>query len=95
MPLDLGANECVKLSIHVSKGLANVRVVRFAESGENDPIMAEFAVVAPPEKLGQAIREHCDGLLHQVSPYMHIPPEDPDGRWRAALRDLGQAPAAA
>ncbi len=60
-----------------------------------DEMLAEFAVVAPPERLGATIRAHCEGLLDRASLYMHVPPEDPDGRWRTVLRDLGQSPAAA
>jgi len=56
-----------------------------------DEMLAEFAVVAPPDRLAAAIRERCAGLLDQTAPYMEIPPEDPDGCWRSVLRDLGQA----
>ncbi|MBI4083658.1 MAG: TIGR03617 family F420-dependent LLM class oxidoreductase [Candidatus Lambdaproteobacteria bacterium] len=60
-----------------------------------DEMLAEFAVVAPPERLARAIQERCRGLLDRVALYLHVPPEDPDGRWRALLQGFGQAGAAA
>jgi len=60
-----------------------------------DEMLAEFAVVAPPERLAAAVRARCEGLLDRAALYMHIPPEDPDGRWRKLLGDLGQSDTAA
>jgi probable F420-dependent oxidoreductase len=59
---------------------------RWAEMGGRipDEVLAAFAVVAPPEKLPQALRERCDGLVDTW--VCTFAPEDPDAERELVTR---------
>jgi probable F420-dependent oxidoreductase len=55
----------------------------------SDEMLAAFAVEAPPERLGAALRERFDGLLDRVALYsLPFIPGQMDGLWRGLAADL-------
>ncbi|HEX6418946.1 MAG TPA: LLM class F420-dependent oxidoreductase [Acidimicrobiales bacterium] len=61
---------------------------RWGEMGDliDDEILAEFAVVAPPEELAAAVRERWGDVLARMSFY--APYETDPDRWDAVIADL-------
>jgi probable F420-dependent oxidoreductase len=47
-----------------------------------DAMLDAFAVSAPPDRLGQVLRERYEGLLQRVSLYYPIAESDPDAPWK-------------
>jgi len=56
-----------------------------------DDLLAQVACVAPPAALPGALRARYAGLLDRVTLYLHVPADDPDGRWRAFVSAFRQA----
>src|SRR5690606_11609140 len=61
---------------------------RWGEMGDliDDEVLAEFAVVAPPEELAAAVRERWGDVLARMSFY--APYETDPDRWDAVIADL-------
>lgn len=56
-----------------------------------DEMLDAFAVTAPMDKLPDLLRERYSGLLQRVALYYPIPPDDPEGEWRAFVEAFRQA----
>lgn len=54
----------------------------------SDEMLAVFAVEAPLDKLGQALRERYNGLLDRVCAYIPYTPGALDNVWRAAIAEV-------
>ncbi len=53
-----------------------------------DEMLETFAVVAPPERLGRALKERYAGLVDRLSLYLPFQPGEADDFWRQLLEDL-------
>jgi hypothetical protein len=53
-------------------------------------MLAVFAVQAPLDRLGQALRARYDGVLDRVACYMPFVPAEWDVIWRAILAAVHQ-----
>jgi probable F420-dependent oxidoreductase len=51
----------------------------------SDEMLDVFAIQAPPDSLGQALRARYNGVLDRVACYMPFVPGDLDDAWRAAV----------
>jgi hypothetical protein len=60
---------------------------RWADMGAlvSDEMLAAFAVEAPLDRVGEALRERYDGVLDHVCAYMPYAPSPLDPVWRAAV----------
>lgn len=56
----------------------------------SDAMLEAFAVEAPPEALGPALRERFGGLLDRINLYMPFVPGQMDDFWRALARDISR-----
>ena len=72
---------------HLSR-LAAAR--RWSEMGEliTDEMLDVFAITAPLDRIGKALRERYAGVLDRVSSYLPYTPGPLDDAWRQAVRDL-------
>jgi probable F420-dependent oxidoreductase len=63
---------------------------RWAEMGSliSDEMLAAFAVEAPLDQIGDALRQRYAGVLDHVSAYMPYAPSDLDPAWRAAAQAI-------
>jgi probable F420-dependent oxidoreductase len=63
---------------------------RWAEMGAlvSDEMLDVFAVQAPLDQLGRALRERYDGVLDRVSPYVPYSPGPLDEVWRGVAQEL-------
>jgi probable F420-dependent oxidoreductase len=50
-----------------------------------DEMLAAFAVEAPPDEIGSALRERYEGLIDRVAPYLPFVPGEHDEFWRTVL----------
>ena len=51
----------------------------------SDEMLDVFAIEAPPDSLGQALRARYDGILDRVACYLPFVPGELDDAWRAAV----------
>jgi probable F420-dependent oxidoreductase len=63
---------------------------RWAEMGSliSDEMLAAFAVEAPLDQIGHALRQRYDGVLDHVCAYMPYAPSDLDPKWCAAAQAI-------
>lgn len=54
-----------------------------------DEMLSAFAVEAPPDELGEALRERYEGLMERISLYMPFAPGERDRFWRRLVEALG------
>jgi probable F420-dependent oxidoreductase len=60
--------------------------------GVSDEMLDAFAIVAPPERVPQALRQRYEGLVQRTSVYFPVPKADPEAKWKAfvdAFRKAG------
>lgn len=55
-----------------------------------DEMLAVFAVEAPLDRIGKALRERYEGVLTSVSPYLPFTPGPFDDVWRKAVQEMQQ-----
>lgn len=72
-----------KLSVHASRG-------RWGEMSEliDAEMLATFAVVAPPEKLADGLKERYDGLADRLSLYIPFIPGERDAFWHELVQEF-------
>jgi len=60
---------------------------RWSQMGEliTDDMLAVFAVEAPLDQIGAALRARYDGVLDRVFSYLPYQPGELDGAWRDAV----------
>ena len=56
----------------------------------SDDILNAFAIEAPPDKLGKALRQRYEGVLDRVSSYIPFVPGDADDMWRDVITEMHQ-----
>ena len=56
----------------------------------SDDILNAFAIEAPPDKLGKALRQRYEGVLDRVSSYIPFVPSDVDDMWRDVITEMHQ-----
>jgi probable F420-dependent oxidoreductase len=49
----------------------------------SDEMLETFAIVAPPERVPQALRQRYAGLVGHTSVYFPVPKTDPEAKWQA------------
>ena len=57
----------------------------------SDDLLEEIAVVAPIDKLGQALWARCEGVLDRISLYDALEFADTADYWRTLIRDFRAA----
>lgn len=72
----------------------HARGARWAEMSEliSDEMLRTFAVVAPEQELGAALRERYAGLADRLSLYLPFSPGERDAFWRRLVEELRAAP---
>jgi hypothetical protein len=54
----------------------------------NDEILETFAVVAPPDELGAAVKERYQGLADRLTLYTPFTPGERDEFWKNLMNEI-------